>query len=45
MGDIPPGQGRPVEVNGKKIALFNVDGSYYAIDDICNHRGGAAFRG
>ena len=27
-------------VGSKKIALFNVDGDYYAIDDTCTHRGG-----
>ena len=38
--EIPPGQGKVVEVNGKKIALFNVDGAFYAIDNTCTHRGG-----
>ncbi len=38
--DIQPGQGRMFEVGGKKIALFNVDGVFYAIDDTCTHRGG-----
>ncbi len=39
-GDISAGQGRVVEVNGKPIALFNVDGTYFAIDNICLHQGG-----
>ena len=39
-GDIPAGQGRAFEVNGKKIAVFNCDGQLYAIDDVCKHRGG-----
>ena len=39
IGDLAPGQGMAVEVNGKTIALFNVDGVYYAIDDACPHRG------
>ena len=34
-----------VEVEGKKIALFNVDGSFYAIDDTCTHRGGPLSEG
>jgi len=34
-----------VEVEGKKIALFNVDGSIYAIDDTCTHRGGPLSKG
>jgi 3-phenylpropionate/trans-cinnamate dioxygenase ferredoxin component len=37
--DLAPGQGKLVEVNGKRIALFNVGGRYYALDDVCPHRG------
>ena len=44
-GDLAPGQGKRFEVGGKKIALFNVDGTYYAIDDICTHRGGPLSEG
>lgn len=44
-GDFAPGQGKMVEVSGKKIALFNVDGTYYAIDDTCTHRGGPLSEG
>jgi nitrite reductase (NADH) small subunit len=33
--EVTPGQAKMVEVEGKKIALFNVDGSFYAIDDTC----------
>jgi nitrite reductase/ring-hydroxylating ferredoxin subunit len=44
-GDLAPGQGRKVEAGGKKIALFNVDGTYYAIDDTCTHRGGPLSEG
>ena len=43
--EIAPGQGKMVEVSGKKIALFNVDGSFYAIDDTCTHRGGPLSEG
>lgn len=38
--EIPAGQGKTVEVDGKQIALFNVDGTFYAIDNTCKHRGG-----
>lgn len=38
--EISPGQGKCVEVGGKRIAVFNVDGAYYAIDDTCTHAGG-----
>ena len=43
--DVPPGQGRMVEVSGKKIAIFNVEGAYYAIDDTCTHQGGPLSEG
>jgi nitrite reductase/ring-hydroxylating ferredoxin subunit len=38
--DILTGSGKTVDVNGKSVALFNVDGTFYAIDDTCAHRGG-----
>ena len=43
--DIPPGQSRMFEVGGKSIALFNVNGLFYAIDDTCTHRGGPLSEG
>lgn len=43
--EIAPGQGKMIEVGGKKIALFNVEGSFYAIDDTCTHRGGPLSEG
>ena len=43
--EVIPGQAKMVEVEGKKIALFNVDGSIYAIDDTCTHRGGPLSKG
>lgn len=38
--DIPPGTGKVVEVAGKAIAIFNCDGTFYAMDNTCRHRGG-----
>jgi nitrite reductase (NADH) small subunit/3-phenylpropionate/trans-cinnamate dioxygenase ferredoxin subunit len=38
--DIPPGQGRVVQAGGRLIAVFNVDGMFYAIDNECPHSGG-----
>lgn len=35
--DLPPGTSLCVTVEDKKIALFNLDGAYYAIDDTCSH--------
>lgn len=40
VGEINPGEARVVEAAGKSIAVFNVDGRYYAIDNTCPHRGG-----
>ncbi|MBI4313581.1 MAG: non-heme iron oxygenase ferredoxin subunit [Candidatus Omnitrophica bacterium] len=38
--DIPAGEGRSFEVEGKMIAVFNVNDTFYAIDNVCPHRGG-----
>ncbi len=38
--DLAPGQCRVVQVDGKAIALYNVDGKFYATDNTCLHRGG-----
>ncbi len=40
VSEIPPGTGKCVDVNGKEIALFNLDGKFHAIDNTCLHRGG-----
>ena len=43
--NLPKGAGACVEVNGKRIALFNVDNQFYAIDDECTHAGGTLSEG
>lgn len=40
VDEIPPGTGRTVDVNGIWIALFNIEGTFYAIDNTCPHAGG-----
>ena len=40
VGDLGPGTARLVEIGGNEIALFNVDGTFYAIDNTCAHMGG-----
>lgn len=40
VGDVPDGEGRVVEAGGRTLALFNVNGRFYAIDNTCPHRGG-----
>ena len=39
-GDVKPGSGLVAEINGKTLAVFNVDGMYHVIDNTCVHRGG-----
>jgi len=43
--EIPPGGKKLVDLDGRAIALFNVDGQYFAIDDICTHDGGPLAEG
>ena len=43
--EIEPGQARLVEVKGKQIALFNVDGQFFALDNTCTHRSGPLTEG
>lgn len=43
--DVPRGEGRMYEVGGKQVALFNCDGRFYAIDNICRHQGGPLAEG
>ena len=38
--DIPAGSGKVIEIGGKAIAVFNCDGTFYAIENTCKHRGG-----
>jgi 3-phenylpropionate/trans-cinnamate dioxygenase ferredoxin component len=38
--EIPKGEGRTFEAGGKRIAVFNCNGTFYAIDDTCKHQGG-----
>ena len=45
VSELPPKTGRQVTVDGRWVAIFNVDGTYYAIDAICLHRGGPLAEG
>jgi nitrite reductase (NADH) small subunit/3-phenylpropionate/trans-cinnamate dioxygenase ferredoxin subunit len=38
--EIPPGTGKTVDARGVWIALFNVAGSFFAVDNTCPHAGG-----
>jgi nitrite reductase/ring-hydroxylating ferredoxin subunit len=43
--DVPPGTRKRFTVEGRFIALFNVDGEYFAALDRCPHRGGSFCEG
>lgn len=45
VGDIPAGEGRNYPVRGRLIAVFHVDGDYFAIDDACPHMGASLSAG
>ena len=38
--ELAPGQWQRVDVDGAQVAVFNLDGQYYAIEDVCTHDGG-----
>lgn len=43
--DLPPGESLLVELDGIRIAVFNLDGEFYAIEDVCTHDGGPLVEG
>ena len=43
--DLTPGKAAAVELEGNRIAVFNVDGAFYAIEDTCPHAGGPLSEG
>ena len=45
LDEIPAGTGMAVIIAGKSVALFNVDGKIYAIDDTCPHAGSSLGNG
>ncbi|WP_422930644.1 non-heme iron oxygenase ferredoxin subunit [Singulisphaera sp. PoT] len=45
LAEIPSGGKLLTEVDERAIALFNVGGTFYAIDDVCTHDGGPLAEG
>ncbi len=43
--DLAPGEKMLVEYQGSRVGLFNVEGEFYAIHDICTHDGGPLVEG
>ena len=42
---IAPGEHRVVDVAGRQIGIFNIDGSFYALPNACFHQNGPLCRG
>lgn len=40
VSQIPPGTGKVAQAEGKVLALFNLNGTFYALDNRCTHVGG-----
>jgi nitrite reductase/ring-hydroxylating ferredoxin subunit len=40
VAQVPAGTSRVVIVNGQELALFNIGGEFYCIDNFCPHSGG-----
>jgi 3-phenylpropionate/trans-cinnamate dioxygenase ferredoxin subunit len=45
VAELPEGGKALAEVDGRAIAVFHVDGAFYAIDDVCTHDGGPLAEG
>lgn len=43
--DVPPGTCRIGNVDGRELAIFNVDGQFYATQSECTHAGGPLCEG
>lgn len=45
LSELPPGGKVLAVLDDRAVAVFNVEGSYYAIDDVCTHDGGPLAEG
>jgi 3-phenylpropionate/trans-cinnamate dioxygenase ferredoxin subunit len=45
VDEIPVGGSKLVEIDYTRIALFNLEGEFHAIEDICTHDGGPLVEG
>ncbi len=45
VGDLRPGTVRTVQAEGRRYALANVGGTFYAVDNNCPHNGGPLGKG
>ena len=45
LGDIADGDRKLIDFEEVTVALFNIDGIYYCIEDVCTHDGGPVAEG
>ncbi len=45
LSELKPGDIGAVQVDGESVAVFNVQGKYYALEDYCSHAGGPLSEG
>ena len=45
VNELPPGGRKLIKLNGIDIALFNIGGTVFAIENRCPHRSGPLIRG
>lgn len=43
--EVPAGKGKAFDVGQRCVAVFNVGGKFYALDDTCPHKGGSLASG
>ena len=43
--DIPTGEARAYVVGDREVAVFNIDGAFFAIENSCPHQGGPLAEG
>jgi nitrite reductase/ring-hydroxylating ferredoxin subunit len=45
VGEIAPGERKLVNVAGRAVVVFNLDGEFFALGDRCPHKGGSLSQG
>ncbi|NOU87601.1 Rieske 2Fe-2S domain-containing protein [Paenibacillus sp. LMG 31460] len=45
VGDIPPGTHKIVEVEGRSVGIYNINGGFHALRNICPHQGAELCKG
>ena len=45
VADCPPGECRELVAGDRMVALFHVEGRFYALDGVCPHQGGPLGKG